>query len=54
VAVVINDFEILADPAPPPADQQSPPPAPAPPPTPRDLERVLDRYCARAERVRAH
>ena len=59
MAVVINEFEVVAEPAPPsqngaPADQQGqaePPPAAS---TPLDMERIIEQQLARLERVRAH
>jgi hypothetical protein len=55
MAVVINEFEVLTEPAPAPAaEQRSAPALPAAPPTPRDIERALERQVARCERLRAH
>lgn len=51
MAVVINEFEVVAEPAPPPAAAQSQAQRPAPPP---DVERVLAELRARERRVRAY
>ena len=52
MAVVINEFEVVAEPAPPPAAAQPKAQRPAPPPT--DVERVLAELRARERRVRAY
>jgi hypothetical protein len=56
MAVVIQDFEVIA--APPPASQQpsaqASPPVRMPGPTPGDIARVIEHQKERAERVRAH
>jgi len=54
--VVINEFEVVAEP---PANQstetkQPGPPAKTPAPTPHDIERILQRQARRFARVRAH
>ena len=52
--VVINEFEVVADPPPPPADGKPVAAPPVPPPTPNDLAAVARHAEERAERVRAH
>lgn len=58
MTVIINDFEVVAEPAPtalPQAGTPSPNPvAPAPSSTPRDIERIIRRQIERCVRVRAH
>jgi hypothetical protein len=53
VAVVINDFEVVAEPPPPDqaVDVKVEPPTP---PTPHDLENILRRQQERTSRLRAH
>ena len=55
MAVVINDFEVLAEGAPPAAEPEADRPAPprAAAPTPQEIELVSRRQRERAERVRA-
>jgi hypothetical protein len=48
---VINDFEVVPEPAPAPAQSAAPPPAK---PDPPDVERLLALHRARAERTRAY
>ncbi len=55
--VVINEFEVVAEP--PPASQSTGPKPPgtapsAPTPTPHDIERIVRRQIERCARVRAH
>jgi len=52
MAVVINEFEVVAEPAPAPA--QSSPAAAKPAPPPADVERVLAEIRVRERRVRAY
>jgi hypothetical protein len=54
--VVIDDFQVVAEP---PSDERpaaAPPPAPPAPvqPSPRDVELIVERRFARLARVRAH
>lgn len=57
MAVVINEFEVIAAPPTPPdltakgSDKAEPAPAP---PTVHDVVRLMKWYAVRAERVRAH
>ena len=51
MAVVINEFEVVAEPATPPA---APRPAERPAPPPTDVERALAELRARERRVRAY
>ena len=57
MTVVIHDFEVVAEPKPPDAQQpgatSATPPATAAP-VPRDIERILCRHKERHARVRAH
>ncbi len=54
MTVVINEFEVVAQPAPVPP-REGTPPAPGPPPlSPREIEQIVLRQRERAERVRAH
>ncbi len=52
MAVVINDFEVLVEPAPE-APAASAPTAPSAGPTPQDIEQAVRRQMERAARVRA-
>ena len=55
MAVVINEFEVVAEPLNPPPQESAAAPEPAPPPsTAHDLERVLRRQRERAARLWAH
>ena len=55
MAVVINEFEVVAEPLNPPAQDSTAAAEPPPPPsTPHDLERVLRRQRERAARLWAH
>jgi hypothetical protein len=56
MAVVIHEFEVVAE-KPPRTDAaaaKGAKPAPAPPSTPHDMERIVRRQLERAARVRAH
>jgi hypothetical protein len=50
--VVINEFEVVTEPTPPPAAPAGQ--APKPPPPAQDVERVLAELRARERRVRAY
>ena len=53
MAVVINEFEVVAEPPPAPAAAADKQEKPAPP-VPLDVERLLRRHEERQARVRAH
>lgn len=50
--VVINDFEVVSEPAPAPPEQESRTNAPAPP-TPHEIEAIVRRQTERLVRIRA-
>ena len=57
MAVVINEFEVVAEPTPaskPTGTLQPGTPQPVPPSTPHDIERIVRRQRERFARVRAH
>jgi hypothetical protein len=54
VAVVINEFEVVAEPPPAKAPDQARQEKPQEPPSPHDIENVLRRRHERCERLRAH
>jgi hypothetical protein len=53
--IIINEFEIITEAAPGPAEQTSPTPSQAQMPTlrPEDVQRILSHHQQRMERVRA-
>ena len=56
MAVVIHEFEVVAErpPMPEPSSASASAPAASPPPAPRDIERVIHHQRERLARVRAH
>jgi hypothetical protein len=54
MAVVINEFEVVAEAPAGPAPGAAPANPPAPPPTPLDIEDLLRRQLERCARLRSH
>ncbi len=54
MAVIINEFEVVAEPPSEKVPDKTPSPPPAQSSTPHDVENILRRQRERCERVRAH
>lgn len=54
MAVIINEFEVVSEPAPAKAPDAARPETPRQAPTPYDVENTLRRRRDRCERLRAH
>ena len=52
--VVINEFEVITEPAPQPAEPQAASEPPQPAVTPADINQAVQQHTARMERIWAH